>query len=113
MLIQLSAVILSSWRYARNDGNQRLASVQVTLLPPDGRNLAAATTTGNKIACKQFNKICSFGRQFRQFCVLFVTVADLSPAFLRKTPYGFIGIYPLAIAIAGSPERWDTSQWAR
>ena len=68
----------------RTDFLQTNAWVQVILLPLDGRKLAAATTIGNKIACKKFKQNCSFGRQSKQFCVLFDTAANLRVAFLRK-----------------------------
>lgn len=44
-------------------------SVQAFLLPLDGRKLAASTIIENKIACKKFKQNCSFGRQFKQFCI--------------------------------------------
>ncbi|MFT0175022.1 hypothetical protein ACLKMY_40225, partial [Paraburkholderia mimosarum] len=46
----------------------------------DGRKLAAATTIGNKVACKKFKQNCSFGRQFKRFCILF----DTAQAFLHE-----------------------------
>ena len=72
-------------------------SVQVILLPLDGRKLAAATTIANKIACKKFKQNCSFGRQFKQFCILFDAAAESSPCISAKALYGLIGICPLAI----------------
>lgn len=54
-------------------GQPHYPSVQAILLPRDGWKLAVTTAIGNKIACKKFKRNCSFGQQFKQFCILFDT----------------------------------------
>lgn len=55
--------------------------VQVILLPSDGRNFTAAPITGNKITCKHFTKNFILRPTVQAICILFITVADLCPAF--------------------------------